>query len=339
MQIGKFVFVIALVTSLAHSDEPAKVKSMPLGLPDFYRFKGFSYDLAILGEKLFSSKELSRNNNVSCENCHLNQISSADLRRLSIGTHGGKTARNSPVIFNLYSRNSFMFDGRASTLIDQVALPLEDKVEMDVLPELAIQRLGNSSDITLLLSCLGYQNLDYGLIKKSLASYVGSLVSGDSRFDRYLYENEPDSLTKSEIRGFEIFRGKANCTSCHTVDTTSALFTDNGFHNLGVGYDGESHVDVGRYQVSEAIEDMGKFKTPTLRNISRTAPYMHDGSIESLIEVVEFYNEGGRLNPNLDRKIKPLNLTNQEMADLVDFLNSLDSVINIYSPSSNKCVN
>jgi len=340
MRIGKYIFyLIVFLPSLAQANELAKVNSLPLGLPSFYKVKGFSHDLALLGEALFSSVALSKNNNVSCQSCHLPAISTADSNKFSKGTHGIATKRNTPVVFNLYTSNALMLDGRASSVLQQISMPLEAKEEMDISVGLAIERLNRSPDVMALLTCLDYKKLDYKLIKQSLTSYVASLVAGGSKFDQYFYENKRGLLTISEQRGVELFRGKANCTSCHTIDTTYSLFTDNGFHNLGVGYDGQYYADSGRYQVTGLEEDKGKFKTPTLRNISKTGPYMHDGSIETLIEVIEFYNDGGRPNPNLDRKIKPLELSQREMQDLVNFLKILESNVNLYSPSSKECIN
>lgn len=156
-------------------------------------------------------------------------------------------------------------------------------------------------------------------IGKAIASFQRTLISGNSPADRFDFGGEEQALTDSAKRGLELFRGKARCTRCHS----GFNFSDEKFHNLGIGWDTNT-VDLGRYMVTKNPEDIGAFKTPTLREISRTAPYMHDGRFGTLEEVVDFYNRGGIKNPHLDNTLIPLELTAEEKRDVVAFLRSLN---------------
>ena len=157
---------------------------------------------------------------------------------------------------------------------------------------------------------------------KALASYVRSILSGDAPVDRYM-NGERDALSKQAREGLRIFRGKGNCTACHLGPT----FTDEQFHNTGVAWRDGELLDLGRYAVTGQQEDRGKFKTPTLREVARTAPYMHDGSLASLIDVIDYYDRGGNANPDLDPELQRLNLTVEEKQALVAFLGTLSGVI------------
>ena len=190
---------------------------------------------------------------------------------------------------------------------------------------------------------------------KAIASYERTLISAESPFDRYLYGEDEHALSESAKRGLRIFQRKGNCANCHEITLNHALFTDNRFYNLGVGfnkikadflkfietykkaasgeninpldsYNSQQQSEFGRYVVTGRLDDIGRFKTPTLRNITLTAPYMHDGSQQTLEQVVDYYNKGGEKNPFLDPAIFPLELTDQEKKDLVDFLKSLTSL-------------
>ncbi|HID28612.1 MAG TPA: c-type cytochrome, partial [Desulfobacterales bacterium] len=191
-------------------------------------------------------------------------------------------------------------------------------------------------------------------VVKAIAAFERTVISGDSPFDRYLYGGDKNAMSPAAIRGLELFRTKARCQDCHTIGQTSATFTDNKFHNLGVGFaviepklfeivekvrtaksmnkkidedvlTKREMSELGRFVVTLDLEDIGRFKTPTLRNVAVTGPYMHDGSIETLEEVIELYDQGGEENPMLDSGIKPLNLTEREKADLVEFMKALTS--------------
>lgn len=338
MRTGSLLAFYIFYWGAVHANEPVPIDYIPMGLPSFYKFTDYDPKLIGLGKKLFESNILSRNRNISCVSCHSYTMSTSDQNVLPFGTHGDLLDRNSPAIINNYYFTSFMYDGAAKSIEQQVVLPLESLLEMD-LPKISVlKELNSDPRFIKFYSCLDVVEIDYPLVVKSLSTFVSSLVSGNSRFDMYLYGSDETSLNLMEKSGFELFRGKASCTSCHKIDSSFATFTDNGFHNLGVGFSNNEFKDNGRFEVTGHEIDKGKFKTPSLRNISKTSPYMHDGSIKTLIDVVNFYNDGGVSNPNLDRKVKPLDLTTEEKEQLVSFLMSLDSELRLYIETSNKCI-
>jgi cytochrome c peroxidase len=156
-------------------------------------------------------------------------------------------------------------------------------------------------------------------VAEAISSFERTVVSGNSPFDKFESGGDEKAISDSAKRGLDIFRDKGRCSECHA----GFNFTDERFHNTGIGMD-KPNPDLGRYEITKKEEDKGAFKTPTLREIARTGPYMHDGSLKTLEEVVEFYNKGGIKNPNLDKQMKPLNLTEGEKKDLVEFLKTLN---------------
>jgi cytochrome c peroxidase len=198
---------------------------------------------------------------------------------------------------------AFFWDGRAATLEEQVLQPIQDRNEMDMTLTEAGQRVGLSIDE----------------VSRSLASFVRSLLFGDSPFDRFI-NGDRSALSTEQQAGLQLFRGKANCTACHVGPT----FSDERFHNTGVAWRDGRLLDEGRFGVTGKPDDRGAFKTPTLREIARTDPYMHDGSLVTLIEVVDYYDRGGNTNPGLDVELRPLRLTDIERKALVSFLESLN---------------
>ena len=190
-------------------------------------------------------------------------------------------------------------------------------------------------------SAFGPGPITFEMVEKAIASFERTIVSGNSPFDRYLYGGDEEALSESAQRGLEVFRDpeKGNCAACHTIDETYALFTDNEFHNLGVDLDPQGELkDLGRYEVTQNESDRGAFKTPSLRNVALTAPYMHDGSLKTLQDVIDFYVGGGSSNPWLDEEMKALDfLTFPERADLLAFLESLTGEMppNVGAPEEN----
>jgi cytochrome c peroxidase len=258
------------------------------------------------GRRLFNDPRLSRDGTVTCASCHDPQQAFSDGRPVALGVFRRTGTRNTPAIINRGYGRSFFWNGRAGTLEEQVLQPIQDPNEMDMTLADVSARVGFTPD----------------QISRSLASYVRSILSGNSRFDRYV-DGDRAALSPAEVAGLQIFRGKARCTACHVGPT----FSDEQFHNTGVAWRAEAIVDDGRFAVTGKERDRGAFKTPTLREIARTAPYMHDGSKATLEEVVNFYNDGGRANPNLDPEIQPLKLTVEEKRALVAFLKSLSGEI------------
>ncbi len=278
-----------------------------------------------LGTKLFMSPLLSVDASLSCANCHNPQLAFTDRQPVSTGVGGRQGKRNAPTILNAAYNADQFWDGRARSLEDQASGPMVNSVEMGhSLEGLEKAISGNAELVGLFKQAYGPRvKITVDLMSKSLATYERTLVSGNSPFDRFAFGGQPDALSAEARRGLKVFSdtAKGNCAVCHTIDGHHALFSDQKFHNLGVGLSPSGELtDLGKEQ--------GKFRTPILRNVALTAPYMHDGSLKSLKEVVDFYVGGGNANPYLDREIKALShLTKQEREDLVSFLESLTGEI------------
>jgi cytochrome c peroxidase len=280
-----------------------------------------------LGRKLFYDPRLSKNNTLSCASCHNPYMAFSDGRSISLGFGGALGVRNAPTILNAaYSPLQF-WDGRASSLEAQSAFPLANPVEMDQPHDVSVSKIRKDPVYQAeFAQAFGPGRITLDLIQKSLASFERTLLSGNSPFDQYQYGGNKQALSPSAIRGLEIFRDpkRGNCAVCHTIEDHYALFTNGTFHNIGVGVSGDGRItDLGRFDQTKVQAETGKFKTPGLRNVALTAPYMHDGSLKTLKAVVDFYAGGGNSNPYLDRDIKPLHLSAQDRADLVAFLESL----------------
>lgn len=281
-----------------------------------------------LGERLYFSTDLSLDGSISCASCHNPRSGFADGRSVSTGVGGKTGARNAPTVLNAAYNSLQFWDGRADSLESQASGPMFNPVEMAHTLEGVERKCSDDPELQSLVErAFGPGPVTMDKVTKAIASFERTLVSGNSPFDRYFYGGEKSALSASARRGFEIFRDKkkGNCAVCHTVDEKFALFSDGKFHNLGVGMNVEGELtDLGRYLQTKQEVDRGAFRTPTLRNISLTAPYMHDGSLKTLKEVVDFYVGGGNSNPFLDKEIKSLDhLTKQERADLASFLESL----------------
>lgn len=240
--------------------------------------------------------------NIACSSCHNPQLAFSDDRPIAVGVFGRAGRRNAPALINRGYGRSFFWDGRVSTLEEQVLKPIQDPYEMDMTLDEAAARL----------------NLRSGEIARALASYVRSILSGDSPFDRYI-NGERGALSAEQQAGLQLFRGKANCVACHIGPN----FTDERFHNTGIAWRDGRLQDEGRFAVTGQAEEHGAFKTPTLREVARTAPYMHDGSLATLEDVVEYHDQGGNRNPHLDPELHPLRLTPEEKQDLIAFLQTL----------------
>ncbi|MBX7245377.1 MAG: hypothetical protein K1X53_07750, partial [Candidatus Sumerlaeaceae bacterium] len=250
-----------------------------------------------LGKALFEDMALSRNRSVSCATCHLASYGFSDKEPLAVGLEGRKGDRRTPSILNRAFGKSFFWDGRAKTLEEQVLLPITNPKEMDLSLAEAVARL---TSYQARFAAAFQTGPSEKTLAFALASYVRSILAGNSPYDRYM-AGQADALSPAALRGLRLFRGKAGCLTCH-VGTN---FTDERLHNTGVG------------------DRTQRFKTPTLRNASAHPPYMHDGSLGTLQDVIDFYNDGGKPNPNLDPEVRPLQLTAAEKAELLEFLRSL----------------
>ena len=273
-----------------------------------------------LGRILFFDKRLSKNNTIACASCHMAKKGFTDGMPVSTGIHGLKGGRSAPVSFNrVYSKMQF-WDGRAATLEDQSIGPFANPIE---------HGFANHDEMVAKMKKIpGYRKLFQEVfggeitiqdVGRAVASFQRTVLSGNSAVDKFDIGGDASALNDSGKRGLELFRGKARCTRCHS----GFNFTDEKFHNLGIGWD-DNKVDLGRYMETKNPEDIGAFKTPTLREIARTGPYMHDGRFKTLEEVVKFYNQGGVKNPHQDNTIIPLELTDEEQQDLVAMLKSLN---------------
>jgi len=217
---------------------------------------------------------------------------------------------------------SFFWDGRTTNLEEQVLQPLQDPNEMDMTLDEVVSRPRRDQRYTALFQTAFERAPNRDDLALALASYVRTIVSGDSPVDRYIY-GSGGGLSDQARRGLRLFRGKARCANCHIRH----IFTDEDFHNTGVAWSDGEWLDDGRFGVTGEETDRGRFKTPTLREVARTAPYMHDGSLATLEEVVDFYNRGGNANPYLDPILEPLDLSDEEKRALVAFLGSLSGSI------------
>jgi cytochrome c peroxidase len=317
-----------------------------------------------LGEKIFNDKRFSSTGEVSCASCHDPRKAFGDQLRVAEGVQQLRGTRNSPTILNsAYSLTQF-WDGRSPSLEEQALHPFVNPVEMGLAnhePILETIR-GDANYRKDFQKVFGFEadRVQMKQVTMAIAAFERTLVDGNSRFDRWRF-NQENTLTEEEIRGFNVFTNQGRCSSCHLIEATTAVFTDQKFSNIGVGINkvnlddlqriseeflraNYNHEEVdkkvlsdpltselGRFVVTRSLSDIGGFKTPTLRNIALTAPYMHDGSMNTLEEVVEHYNRGGAssdsetINPFLSGGIRPLKLTLQEKSDLVAFMKALTS--------------
>ena len=276
-----------------------------------------------LGRKLFFDRRLSRDRSISCATCHDPERAFTDGRALSVGVFGRKGTRSVPTLINRAYGASHFWDGRTSSLEEQVLKPIQDPKELDMTIEEVVARLKKDDEYEKLFQGAFGRAICGEDLAKALASYVRTILSGGAPLDRYYLGSERAALSNEARNGLRLFRGKANCTACHVGPN----FTDERFHNTGVAWRDGTLLDPGRLVVTGKLADRGAFKTPTLREIAKTAPYMHDGRLATLEDVLEFYNRGGNRNPYLDPELRPLNLTTEEQKALLEFLRSLSGNI------------
>lgn len=272
-----------------------------------------------LGKLLYFDKRLSRDGTLSCASCHDPRMGWTDRLPFSPGIKGQKGGRSSPTVLNsAYSEVQF-WDGRAASLEEQAKGPIANPIEMGFTHEEAVLRFSAIKGYApLFKSAFGDTRVTIDRIAQAIASFERTVLTGDSPNDR-AEAGEADALSPSAARGKALYFGKANCSVCHSGHS----FTDSGFHNIGVGMAAKKP-DLGRHDQTKNEADKGAFKTPTLRNLRDTAPYMHDGSQKTLAEVVEFYNKGGEPNPWLSKDMRRLNLSEAEKKDLLAFLDALN---------------
>lgn len=278
-----------------------------------------------LGKTLFFDTRLSRNRSQSCASCHNPALGFGDGVALGTGAEGNRLGRNTPPLYNLAWNPVFFHDGRSPSLEAQALNPIESNQEMNIPLDLLVERLSAVAWYRQQFRAVyGGEAITAEMIGSALASFERTLLSRNAPFDRYLAGDE-NAMSESAKRGLKIFKGAAWCSSCHD----GANLTDNEFHNIGV-----KTTDLGRGKFAPDQPRMqGAFKTPGLRNVELTAPYMHDGSQRTLEDVMKFYNRGGDDRKRRDPLVRELDLSKQDIADLVAFMKALTDPVVIEAPA------
>jgi cytochrome c peroxidase len=271
-----------------------------------------------LGKQLYFDTRLSKNNSVSCAFCHNPGTGFADARQFSIGAFGTAGGRQAPTVYNTGFIPLQFWDGRAGSLEEQAIGPIHNPVEMAEKHDTVVPKISKLPGYQKQFQLIFGGGVSLQHIAEAIAAFERTIVSQNSAFDKYVM-GDKGAMNEAAARGLDLFKGKARCILCHNGPN----FTDNKFHNLGVPQAGLLKEDLGRYMVTRAEKDKGAFKTPTLRSVVETAPYMHDGVFKTLEEVIDFLDQGGGANPNLSPLMKPLGLTAEEKADLIAFLKAL----------------
>ncbi len=359
-----FIVLCILISFLLCAGSPFCQEQLPLGLPpvpvpeDNPQFP----EKIALGKKLFEDKRFSADGTISCASCHDPAKAFSDGLPVAEGIKKQKGTRNTPSVINAAYYTSQFWDGRRPDLEEQAKDPFVNSIE---------HGLGESQGFHQFIVDVVRNDPEYQVqfrrvfgiepnaitieeVVKAIASFERTIISGDSPFDRYMFGSDKTALSEEAKRGLELYKGKARCQECHAISENYSIFTDNKFHNLGVGFKNiqprlreiikefriakEKGIELdetilsktetselGRFVVTGQLSDIGAFKTPTLRNIAVTGPYMHDGSLKTLEEVMELYNKGGEQNPFLG-SVRVLDLTDNEIKDIIAFLKSLTSI-------------
>lgn len=314
-------------------DNPVQpLPTPPLGVQaDYKRLKwAVTPEKVRLGKWLYFDTRLSADNTVACASCHHPENAFSELTPVSTGIKGQKGGRKAPSFVNgawpVFP--NFFWDGRAGSLLEQAKGPIQNPIEMGNTHEKAVAAVASVAGYKKAFKeTFGDEKIDIDRVAEAIASYEATRMSGNSAYDRF-DNGDQTALNDKQKAGRALFFGKALCTQCHL----GWNFTDAQFHNLGIGWDAAKgdkdkkagFADVGRAKISTKEEDTGAFKTPTLRDVTKHAPYMHDGSLKTLKEVVEHYNKGGNANPWLSKKVFPLKLTPDEVDAVVAFMEALD---------------
>lgn len=292
----------------------------PLGLPSVQWPKENPYSpaKAELGRYLYFDKRLSADGTISCATCHEPKYAYTDGSAVSEGIRGQKGTRSAPTVINRAFSLAQFWDGRAATLEEQAKGPVANPIEMGNTDEAAAAAIGRIQGYRpMFAKAFGTDEVNIDRIAMAIATFERTVLSGDAPFDRYK-KGDKKAMSPEQVRGMSVFFDKAKCDRCHE----NSNFTLNAYANIGIGMD-KPDPDVGRYVITKDPRDWGVFKIPTLRDVEHTAPYMHDGSLKTLEEVVDYYNKGGQPNKNLDPNIRKLNLTDEDKKDLVAFLKAL----------------
>ncbi|MCI0336428.1 MAG: cytochrome-c peroxidase [Acidobacteria bacterium] len=309
-----------------------------------------------LGEKLYFDKRLSVDRTVSCATCHDPATALADNNAVGIGIKSLKGARNAPTVLNSMFNELQFWDGRAPTLEEQAKLPIINPLEMGMKDHnVVVDRVREAAEYRpLFRSAFGNETITIDAIANAIAAFERTQLSGDSPFDRFI-AGDNNAISDAAKRGWDLYNGQGRCISCHAWNASQPFFSDFKFHNIGVAAKDqnitalarkarqlisqgrnktqvtdeltlrEGFSELGRYLVTGQPRDIGAFKTSMLRDIELTAPYMHNGSEKTLLDVMKFYNKGGEINPNFDGGMRPLKLTDPQLDEMVEFMKTLTS--------------
>ncbi len=307
--------LVCLTTGAVTGSEPSS-STVPLGLKRLPKVRDNEPTPAkiSLGKQLYFDKRLSADNTVSCASCHDPKLGWSNGEATAAGVDGQRGGRSSPTVINTAYQRFQFWDGRAGSLEEQALGPIANPIEMNLPIDKAVKKIGAIKGYERQFQEVFGESVTAENLAKAIAAFERTVLSGNAPYDRYK-AGDKDALSEQAQVGMKLFFGKANCSGCHS----GANFTDNGFHNLGVSFLVEDP-DIGREAISKLGGDRGAFKTPTLRDIARTAPYMHDGTLATLEDVVEYYNQGATPNEYLDEEIFKLNLSDEQKAALVAFL-------------------
>lgn len=314
--VAPLAFALGFVASAAFAEDAVTAFVVPKGLGQLKHPEDNLSDprKIALGKQLYFDPRLSADRSVSCSTCHNPRHGWSDARSTSAGVAGKLGGRNAPTVINSAFHQFQFWDGRAATLEEQALGPIANPIEMNLPVDEAVARLNEIEGYKTQFKEIFGTDCTKEALAKAIAAYERTILSGDAPYDRFK-AGDKGALSESAQRGMTLFFGKANCSACHTGPN----FTDFAFHNIGVGMD-KPEPDAGRAAVSKLEGDTGAFKTPTVREVARSGPYMHDGGMKTLEEVVEHYAKGGTPNKYLDEEVFKLSLTDQDKADLVTFL-------------------
>lgn len=315
------VLLAACAASALAFEGPEYPYPVPLGLkaPDVPADNPVTDAKVDLGKRLYFDKRLSRDGTVSCATCHAPEKGWSDQARVSTGIKGQKGGVSAPTVLNSAYMEFQFWDGRAPSLEEQAKGPIENPLEMGFTHAEAVALLRTIKGYApLFKKAFGDEGIDIDRVAKAIATFERTVLTGNSPYDRW-QAGDKKAMSESAVRGHHVFHGKGNCAICHD----GFNFSNSDFHNIGVGMTAEKP-NLGRFAQTNDPNHTGAFKTPTLRNLKHTAPYMHDGSEATLEAVVDYYDRGGAANPHLDGRMKPLKLTPQEKKDLVAFMDALN---------------
>ncbi len=294
--------------------------NIPQGFPEPILQEGnpLTVSSVELGKRLFYDTVLSRDSSVSCATCHLPELAFTDGLQKSIGIKNRRVSRNAPSLANVvYQTEGILLDKGVPTLEMQIIVPVQEHSEFDFDLKLITERLKkNTMYVQLAKDAYGQEPNPY-VITRAIANFERTLISGNSKYDQFI-NGDSTALNHSEQQGMRLFTNKLNCTACHS----GFLFTDFSLKNNGL-YENAYPLDSGRMRITHVEKDRDLFKVPSLRNVEVTSPYMHDGSIASLEEIIEHYSKGGQVHPNKSQFIKPFEISTSEKQDLIAFLKSL----------------